>query len=73
VHDEELIPFLAAQAWSGLKCDKTLKKSTFNKVGAFISAKYGTDFSGPNISNHVRCLKNCFDDMLSCFGISGAG
>ncbi|XP_020241771.1 uncharacterized protein LOC109820106 [Asparagus officinalis] len=72
-HDDVLIPYLADLALDGMKPDKNFKAEAYKMAAMKINMQFRTDFTHLHVINHLKCLRNKFNDMKACLDISGAG
>ncbi|XP_020259765.1 uncharacterized protein LOC109836312 [Asparagus officinalis] len=60
-------------ALDSMKPDKNFKVEAYKMAAMKINMQFRTDFTHLHVINHLKCLRNKFNDMKACLDISGAG
>ncbi|XP_039125510.1 uncharacterized protein LOC120261626 [Dioscorea cayenensis subsp. rotundata] len=72
--DNVLIPLLADMARSGLKVDKSFKRQAFVDAANVVNSRFPTaSMDADNVENHMRTLKQKYQDIKKLMNLSGVG
>ncbi|KAH7681900.1 Myb/SANT-like domain-containing protein [Dioscorea alata] len=72
--DNVLIPLLADMARSGIKVDKSFKRQAFVEAANVVNNRFpAACMDADNVENHMRTLKQKYQDIKKLMNLSGVG